>query len=1045
MSVHRNALSRLVLLGSLFLFPWLASAQSTTTGTIAGTVKDTTGAVLPGVTVEASSPALIEKTRSTVTDTQGNFKILELRPGTYTVSFTLIGFSTVKREGLELATGFTANVIAEMRVGSIEETVTVTGQSPVVDVQNVRYQQVLSRAVWDELPTGKNLPSYIQITLGATVSPASQDVGGTRGDKAANGTFTYHGAGANDQTVMVDGMAVNAQTTGGGPWTRTTVQNQFAFEEQTIGSGVSAEQENAGILINMIPRDGGNTYAGTFTLNGSGSRFQGNNLTQDLINRGVSVPGKVQKLYDAGGGFGGPIMKNRLWFYLSDRWWNAAVIVPGSFFNATPQPVYGNFPVYSPDANRPAVNSAPNHNDDARLTWQVNASQKLSFFTELESACNCFFGASATAAAEASQNLTAPYGTKNLFQGTWTYVKGSHWVFTAGDSTFLSGAKLATELNATSPQNVALQDLNTGFYWNNHQDDPNAFGGVCCTPINNGQILPYSYYHDQKFSATYSNGSQTFKVGGRTYEYGSRPGTQSYNNTPLGPVLVRVRGGVCLTPGCTPPPIVPASILLLINPQGPADANTNRGGSSDLETMLFAQDQWTLKRMTLNLGVRYDGMNGKYYQYTSAANNYAPSFTFPQVNNSPNWKDINPRIGVAYDAFGDGKTAIKGSVGRYVVHQTGAGAAPSSLLGFSGGVRTWNDINHNFFPDCDLTNPLANGECGPLPNVNRGLPTAQSTFYDSAYLSGWGVRPYLWASTLSVTQELRPGVALNVGYFHTANEDIVVQNNRAVSPSDYSQYCVPAPTDPGLGSMSGKQICGLYDLDPSKFGQTNNLVTIPSTYSVQPVNKFDGVDIALNARFSKGGTLSGGVSTGKSVVESCALNGLPNMVVLGQNAANTPTAGTPRTSDYCSAVTDWAHGTAVKLLGAYPLPWWGMMVSGTYQNLQGPAIVATQTYTSAQIAPSLGRNLSSGATGTVSVSLLPPNSLWEPRFSETDVRFTKRLPLGRLRAQGQFDIYNLFNSSAVLAENTTYGSAWRRPSTILGARLLKFGMQLDWR
>src|SRR5262245_20870910 len=466
MSLQRRTVKYLVALGLLVLLPCAAWAQSATTGTIAGTVKDTTGAVMPGVTVEASSPALIEKTRAATTDSQGNYKILELRPGTYTVTFTLPGFSTVKREGLELTTGFTANINAEMKVGTVEETVTVTGASPVVDVQNVRTQTVLSRELWDSIPTAKNLPSYIQLTLGAAVAPSAQDVGGIRGDKSANGSFTYHGAGQNDSQVVVDGMRVNFPTRAGlGPWTRTTVQNQVAFEEQTVGSGVSAEQENPGLLINMVPRDGANVFAGTFALNGSGPKLQGNNLTQALKDRGVPVQGKVQKLYDAGGGFGGPIKRDRLWFFAADRWWNATNIIPGSFYNATPTPVFGGIiPLYSPDTSRPAVSAAPNHNDDARLTWQVNNAHKISSFVELQSACNCYFGAGSLTSPEASQNLPAPYGTKNIVQGTWTWVKGSRWLFSAGDSSLFSPGSAKNWRNFSDTALPLVDDL-TGFSW----------------------------------------------------------------------------------------------------------------------------------------------------------------------------------------------------------------------------------------------------------------------------------------------------------------------------------------------------------------------------------------------------------------------------------------------------------------------------------------------------------------------------------------------------------------------------------------------------
>src|SRR5262249_54999812 len=149
--------------------------------------------------------------------------------------------------------------------------------------------------------------------------------------------------------------------------------------------------------------------------------------------------------------------------------------------------------------------------------------------------------------------------------------------------------------------------------WNARGDDPQTptNAGLCCTPFPDGKIDSNSYAHDQRYSATYSNGSHTFKVGARTSEHASKTGTSSYNLTPFGPVVVHVRGGVCLTQGCTPPAPVPASILLLVNPQGPASTD-NQGGNFVLQTALYAQEQWTLKRMTLNLGVRYDGMRGRW-------------------------------------------------------------------------------------------------------------------------------------------------------------------------------------------------------------------------------------------------------------------------------------------------------------------------------------------------------------------------------------------------------------------------------------------------
>ena len=163
----------------------IAWAQSAVTGGITGLVRDTTGAVLPGVTVEASSPTLIEKVRSVVTDAEGRYNIIELRPGSYTVTFTLPGFSPVRREGIELTAGFTAPVNAELRVGSVEETVIVSTAAPVVDTQNVRTQNVLSPDVLDTLPTGRNLSGYVALTLGMSVAGAP-DVGGITGELNGN-------------------------------------------------------------------------------------------------------------------------------------------------------------------------------------------------------------------------------------------------------------------------------------------------------------------------------------------------------------------------------------------------------------------------------------------------------------------------------------------------------------------------------------------------------------------------------------------------------------------------------------------------------------------------------------------------------------------------------------------------------------------------------------------------------------------------------------------------------------------------------------------
>jgi hypothetical protein len=1024
--MRKAAVVRFALTAVIVLLPTLARAQgATTSGSIAGIVRDATGGVLPGVTVEAASPALIEKVRSVQSDGQGNYKILDLRPGTYSVTFSLTGFSTVKREGIELTTGFTANINGEMKVGSVEETVTVSGASPVVDVQNVRQQLVLTREVWDALPTGKSLESYVSLTLGASfggvTGAASQDVGGTRGDAGGIGAFTIHGAKTSDSQAFIDGMNIQHSTDASN---RLQHPNQLAFQETTVGGGIQAEVEQGGVVINLVPKEGSNRFTGTFAANGSSSGLQSNNLTPELIASGVKTSPGLVKLYDTAFAVGGPIKKDKLWFFESSRWWNAENTIPGSYHNATPNPAYGPIVIFTPDLNRPGISSTPNHADDIRLTWQAASKHKISAFAELYSACTCGQNniPGASASPEATIDLQTAYGTKNVTQVTWNYAASNRLLFEArnGLTAYVgSGSSGLVRAPGVSMTAIPMRDITTGFQWNALGDDPYP-NGTCC-PYTSPALGSLSLYNDLQGSMTFVTGSHAFKAGVRMFTTYTRPGQNLDNITPYGSVRFDVRGG---TNGIAP---VPAAIYELLNPYGPVDASPeNNGATKVMTSALYAQDQWSLRRLTLNLGLRFDGSNGHINREVTVPNDFVASQTFAEVSDSPSWKDLSPRFGGAFDLFGTGKTAIKASIGRYV---TGGGRSafnsPANLLGLSGGSRSWNDLNGNYAPDCDLKNPFANGECGTLANVNRGLAASPSTFYDPNYLVGFDVRQYMWQATAGIQHELHSGVGLNVTYFRTSYLNFTATDNRAVAPTDYSPFCVAAPTNAALGSYSGQLLCGLYDLNPSKLGQVNNYVTALGPYGTMS-DVFNGVDVSVSARFGKGGVVQGGVSTGQEVMDNCVV-------------IDSPQAARP---GFCKTTNPWSAQTQLKVFGSYPLPWWGLQVSGTFQNLPGVTYNANLVYTSAQVASSLGRNLSAG---TVSVPLVPNFVLFQPRFSQTDLRLTKMITVAKLRMQLQADGYNLFNSSAVLALNSSYGALWQQPTAVLGPRLVKFGVQVDWR
>ena len=284
--------------GIMLFIPATLLAQAVP-GAIAGVVRDTTGAVLPGVTVEAASPALIERVRSAVTDERGQYKIVDLRPGTYTVTFTLTGFNTTKRDGIELTTGFTATVNADLRVGALEETVVVSGASPVVDTQNVRQQNVLTREVLDALPVRTSTQAFAAVTLGASVATTRQDVGGSSGEFTAGAAI--HGILGGESTTNFDGMRAQILLGNGGGGVRWFKLNQVMAEEVTLQTGgISAESEAGGFVQNVVPKDGGNTFRIYGNGNYTGRGLQNTNVTDELRARGLQATPAEEHIYGQG-------------------------------------------------------------------------------------------------------------------------------------------------------------------------------------------------------------------------------------------------------------------------------------------------------------------------------------------------------------------------------------------------------------------------------------------------------------------------------------------------------------------------------------------------------------------------------------------------------------------------------------------------------------------------------------------------------------------------------------------------------------------------
>ena len=974
-----------LLTGSAWL-PLDAEAQQT--GSIAGLVTDASGSVLPGVTVEASSPALIEKIRVVTTDGTGQYRIVDLRPGVYTVTFQLPSFSTVRRDGIELSVGFTATINAEMRLGAVEETITVEGSSPIVDIQNVNQIKVVNRELIDTIPTGRGFANFATLIPGVTMSNSSlnisQDVGGGTGYNFAFAAI--HGGRAMDQQVMVNGMSVTSLTGTGG--TRTNWSDGTAQEYGLQLAAHSAEIAYGGVFANILPRDGGNRYSGDLFANFANEDFQADNLDDELKSQGLTVVNKTKRMIDINPSLGGPLRQDKLWFHAAFRYVVTDNYVGGLYYNATPAAW-----TYTADLSRPAISDQVTYDTTLNLTWQMSPKNRLSIFGTYDNLCLCHFSISPTVAPEAA---TYNPGDSSIVQGRWTSTLSNNLLVEAGASHYLSSFPRRPQPDATEPS-ILEQSTNLRFR-----------SGATYFPT------PQTV-DDYRASVSYVTGAHSLKAG-FTYQWEFAKDPIVFT---IGDVNYRTLNGV---PNQVTYYTTPYAAPLYLKPLA-----------------LFVHDQLKIRRWTINAGLRYDQFRTSY-----DAIHLDPVRWLPVARDYPgaevlNWKDVSPRFGVAYDLFGTGRTALKFSMNRYVL-QEGKGNTNSihPVIAATNNVsRTWTDGNRDFVVQGDPLNPAANGELGPSPNSNFGKPQTTLRF-DPDWATGFNTRPNNWEMLVSVQHELVPRVGVELSYNRRAYGNFIVNDNVLVSPSDYDPFCITSPPDARFPDGGGQQICGLFDLKPTKVGQVDTLRTYAGKYGDQ-TETWNGIDATTQIRFQGGATIQGGLSLGRQTTDNC-------------DVVDKLDSPSPYQCQRESALLP-----QVKLLGSYQLPWWDLLVSGTFQS-QVPdpvgganfdynyfGLPANYVVTSAQIQPSLGRPLSSG--GNVTVNVVEAGTLYPGRTNQFDMRIAKRLRLGSARLQGMLDLYNLFNSNNVLRMNGAYGSdgaAWARPQAIVPGRLLKLGAQLSF-
>ena len=972
------------------LIPSAAFAQAS----ITGVVKDASGAVLPGVTVEASSSALIEKARSVVTDGGGQYRIVTLPPGTYALTFTLSGFSSVRREGIELRGTFTAAVDAELRVGSVAETVTVTGEAPIVDVQSATQQRVITSDVVDAIPTGRMPSSLVELIPGISVTQGAgnwyglgaHDVGGSVGDIV--GIFAIHGGTFQDSRMMINGLSTGwgneAFETGYTP-------NMSAIQETVVDTAASVENEVGGVRTNIIPRDGGNVFAGTIFGSYTNEHLTANNIDGDLRSRGLPHANSVKSNGDFNPGFGGPIRRDKAWFYAAGRYLMADNYVAGMFIDTT-QDDPGVF-AYTPNESQKAVNSGIWKDAQGRVTWQVSRLHKVAFSWTQQTSCKCPSLISPTQAGGTENRWGRP---QRVITGDWTAPVTSRLLVDA--SVLHQVNKWGFFPRDTMPSNII------GFIEQSNGMNVKTRGGDYRDATN--KTLRY------RFAVSYVTGAHAFKTG-----IVNSWAMADYDQYAIQPIRYRLNRGV------------PNQVILRVRPYHDL-------WTLDAEPGVYAQDRWTLDRLTLNLGVRYDYKRSHFPEQTignpqdpyGAARFVPVPFVIPKTDQL-RWHDITPKMAAAFDLFGDGRTAVKVSLNKYLdgtqVDGIGNPVAGNLVLETN---RAWTDANRDFRPDCDLLAPASNGECGPLANPNFGKVTGGAGQWDPRLLRGWGVRGFNWEFSTSVQRQLVPRVSLDAGYFRRWYGNLTTTDDSALTPADFDVFSITAPGEPRLPGGGAYTVAGFRDLKPTSFGRAaDNRITFAKAYG-RLIRHWNGVDLSVNARVREGLLLQGGMSTGRTSTDNCELvTQLPELA---------PTVSL----DYCHIDTKFL--TQVKFLGSYTLPRVDVQVSGSMQSIPGPEIQANYVASSAAVAQSLGRPLSGGAAN-VTVNIVKPGTLYGERLNQVDLRFAKILRFGTRRISLNLDLYNALNGNAVLQQSNTFGN-WQQPQGVLVGRAVKVSTQYNF-
>jgi hypothetical protein len=974
---------------------------------------------MPGVSVIASSPALIEQSRAVTTDGSGRYAIVDLRPGEYSVVATAAGFKKFQQEKVDVPASTVVPVNVTMQIGQASETITVTAESGTVDVESITNQRVLTRAIQDALPAPRNMQALAALVPGLRLrsgTGANPDVGGSQ--QMEQTYITGHGNGAVQTTVLLDGLNINSNLTDG--TIQNYVDNSVIQQATYQTSGIGAEVPTGGTLVNQIPKDGGNDFHGDGFLSytGQGGLWQANNLSDALRARGVASTNAIVHIQDFNGTLGGPIRTNRLWFLGSARYQSTNDTWPGIFNKDGTSTVQDQYIAQ-------AV---------LRLAYQASSKDKISgTFDKIQK----FKGHQLTplTSIPIDPNAVGRRGGTNysVFQAKWTRLQSSRLLFEAGISQnviYYQDVYLTKQLEKTpfTPEWYAsaskVSVLNTGASIRTNAGPLQSF------------FLPVR--KNVSFSAAYVTGSHNLKVGLQD-AWGKNDRVSSIN-ADLIQNYRQDSAGI----------LQPVNVLVYNTPI----ANRQH---VDKDLALYIADTWKYKRLSVTAGLRWEYSKSVIDASVVPAGRFIPARSFPRIDCAviPGlgcWKTVVPRVGAAYDLTGRGKTALRVSWGLYNSPKYTGYLDAFNPMVVSTDTRTWTDTNRDDIAQDNEIGPSTNVNFGKLANIPKLDPNFR--------------RDRNQQFSAGITHQLFSRTTVGVNWYRRTVANLAYLSNRAVDPvADWIPFQVQNPYEPSTPITAYTMRNAAVQARPADLYQTNADSSLTS-------NKYTGFEFGTTTRLPKSGFLFLGYTLERQSDQRCDMH--IGAAGVGNGITNA-SLNDPNSLRYCDQRGLIPFRSDFKLSGVMPVAWgvdysWSINSNPNNERYTSWDITRISRYPTdcdtcandpaGKTAANPGGKalvIPSNVTliqPTLRIPLIRPGARYQDRLNQVDMGLKKTFKFREtIRVQAQVDVFNVLNVATVLVQGQNLSTLsfplgpngpGGQPTQILQSRLTRLGFQIHF-